>query len=743
MGFLNPAMLWATLAVILPVLIHLLNRYRHKELDWAAMELLRRALVVRARQIRLEDILILLLRCLAVLLIALAMARPTLMASGAKWFGAEAQVGVVIAIDASYSMAHRPGVNTRFDRALARVREILKTLDPGNPLSLVVMGSSPRILLRNVVYDETRLEKVLKETAPLPERLNLELCLEELENLVREIRAPMRECYLVTDAQATTWEEISDKAKLSLQEMNTVARVFLLSVASENAENLAITGFSLASGTLRKGTMARFVAEVRNVGRQPQEKAALSLVLNGRPVDQRVVDRIPPGQVASVPVFTRFDTTGNSKLTVQLGPDPLPEDNIRHAVAYVRDEVRVLCVDGEPSDKPYEGETGYLETALAPKRGPAGQSLVVKAIPWLALSTQRLADYQVVILANVPDIRAAQAAALHTYVAQGGGLIVFLGGKIIPRLVNAHMAHGGKTLLPARIVELANPSAGRRGDGAPEAESVAMEVVMAGHPVAGALAGLPAELLNAARFTQYFKVALLPGGRTILKFVGTEDPFLAEKSLGRGRVLLFTSTADRAWTNLVVNPIYPILLHQAVTYLSRQEHEQAFTVGEALSLTLPRRTIQSNVLFRDPTGKDSPIQVTERDGQRVVTFEKPEWPGFYEARYAAGTPPLVAAVNVDPTESDVKSLIGRALPAAFKGLPVRLAAWGDDIAVAIRASRVGHELWRVLLIVGLAVLALESFLAHRFSRRIAGAGSAREVTREDLLGPRPAPEART
>lgn len=731
--FLNFPMVWGTLGVLVPIAIHLLNRYRHREIDWAAMELLRRALVVRARQVRLEDILVLVLRCLAVLCIALAMARPRLPAEGARMLGLKAQPGVVIALDASFSMAHRPGVNSRFDRALGRVREILGTLDPGNPLSVVVMGSQPQILLRNVGYNEARLEKVLSQLKPLPERLNLEVCLEETEGLVRELRAPVRECYVVTDAQGATWRELSEKAKLTLREIANLARLSFLSVGSENSENLAITHFDLASGTLHRGAMARFVVGLHNFGRRPQERVAVKLTIDGVPVDQRTVDVAAPGQAQSVSLFARFTHAGNARLTASISPDPLPTDNVRHAVALAREQVRVLCVDGEPSERPYESETDYLATALAPRRGgPAGPLLAVKRIPWLALGSERLADYQAVMLANVPDIRRDQAAALHTYVHQGGGLVVFLGDKIIARLVNARLAYGGESLLPARLLTVAEPK-GESG--------VGIEVAMAGHPIARGLEAVPRELFGAARFSRYFRVKLLKGGRSVLRFAGTEDPFLVEKSFGLGRVVLFTSSADREWNDLPVNPLYPILLHQSVTYLLRQEHERSFTVGEPLTLSLPREAVQSNVLVRDPTGKDLPLQVAERDGQRLVTYSSPEQPGFCEIRYAAGIPPLVAAVNVEPAESDVRALMGSELTAALRGLPLRILGWGEDLTLAIRAGRVGHELWRTLLILGLVFLVLEAFLARYFTRRTsARAGTLARSAREELLGETTTPQ---
>ena len=77
MDFLNPALVWGTLGVAVPVVIHLLNRFRYKQVDWAAMELLRRAMVARSQRIRIEDLILLALRCLAVLLVALAFARLT------------------------------------------------------------------------------------------------------------------------------------------------------------------------------------------------------------------------------------------------------------------------------------------------------------------------------------------------------------------------------------------------------------------------------------------------------------------------------------------------------------------------------------------------------------------------------------------------------------------------------------------------------------------------------------------
>ena len=712
MGFLNPWLLLGLAGIAVPILIHLLNRFRQRRIDWAAMELLRRALVIRSRRIRIEDLLLLLLRCLAVILIALAMARPTLTASGAKWFGAQEQVGAVLALDGSFSMGYRPGVGSRFDRAADVIRDLKAALNPGDPFSMVLMGNKPRTLLRNTGYDDRRLEKTLKETQPLPEPLSLEASLEQIATLVRETKAPVREVYLVTDAQAVTWESLSDKARRSLSEIGAEARIFVLPTPADPGENLAVTNLALASGSLRRGTVARLVAEVRNNGRLPQERVVVSLLAGDKAVDQRILERVAPGETGSVPLFVRLDQPGSVRLSARIGQDALEVDNVRYAVARVREQVRVLVVDGDPSDRAYRSETGYLATALVPKPTPGQKpTLDVLVISWMELPSQKLETFDVVVLANVPDIRQAQVDEIMNFVQEGGGLVVFLGDKVNATLMNARLKRGDVTLLPGELKEQVGPPTDA-GEGRPLAAADAQ------HAMARALAVLPQALVNEARVYRFYKVALAPEGRAILKVAGVDAPLLAEKMIGRGKVLLFTTTADRAWTNLPAHPAYPILLHEAMTYLTTRAHERPFLVGEPISVPLAMRSTQTSVNFRSPAGTDLAVQVTDRDGRRMARYEQDDLPGFYEMTSADGGPPAVVAVNVDGRESDVKSLVGDGLTNALAGTPVRILQPGEGMVSAIRESRVGRELWRMLMLAGLVVLALEAYLAYRFSRTL-------------------------
>ena len=158
MGALNSVGLWTIiglLGVAVPIIIHLLYRKHRRQTDWAAMELLRKALVTRSGQVKIEDLLILVLRCLALALLALALMRITLDSNSAI---GEKRIGMVVAIDASYSMNH--GEFSRFKSAVAKAEEILKqTAKEGDPVSIVLMSSRPEILLRSARYDPFRSQR--------------------------------------------------------------------------------------------------------------------------------------------------------------------------------------------------------------------------------------------------------------------------------------------------------------------------------------------------------------------------------------------------------------------------------------------------------------------------------------------------------------------------------------------------------------------------------------------------------
>ena len=93
MTFLNPILLGALAAVSVPILIHLLNRRKFQKVVWAAMRFLKISVEQNQRRMKVEDRILLALRCLLLALLALALARPALLSGTADVFGQSKEIG--------------------------------------------------------------------------------------------------------------------------------------------------------------------------------------------------------------------------------------------------------------------------------------------------------------------------------------------------------------------------------------------------------------------------------------------------------------------------------------------------------------------------------------------------------------------------------------------------------------------------------------------------------------------------
>ena len=208
MSFLNPLLLLAALGVALPILAHLLNRNKVKRTDWAAMQFLNRSARIRSRQLRLKDFILLCVRCLAILLLVAALAKPFMEDAGEVPSGiGESRAGVVIALDASYSMAHSDGTATRFERSIEKIGMITENIHPGDPVCLVLLGAEQRMLAHNVAFDAEKFDELLSSERVSPESLDLDSVPKTLKALAESMEAPQKQIFLVTDMQASDWEK--------------------------------------------------------------------------------------------------------------------------------------------------------------------------------------------------------------------------------------------------------------------------------------------------------------------------------------------------------------------------------------------------------------------------------------------------------------------------------------------------------------------------------------------------------
>jgi hypothetical protein len=705
MTFLNPLLLLAGLGVALPILAHLLNRYRVQHTPWAAMQFLNRSVRVRSRQLRLHDLLLLLLRCSAVLLLALALSRPATHDTDGSWLPGERRAGVVIALDASFSMQHSNGQSTRFERALEQIEVISDRIHTGDPVTLVLLGGEHRVVIRNMAYESEQFHDILQKQRVSSESLDLDSVPKRLHELAEDMIAHQKEIYIVSDIQSHDWQPRSERLRKTLKELDGAASVFLVPV-SGSEDNLAVTNLSLVSGTLRKGTVARYQATVRNYGTNPVSDVEVQCRVDGVQIDSKRISLIHPGASETVSLFVPFHNAGATRITAEVTGDSLSTDNVRRVVAVVRDRVSVLCVDGS------SGDAGRLiiSALLARNEGAADKDYIVRSVPWLAFPDEDLEYVDVVVMANVPKITPVQAQQLSRFVRQGNGLVWFAGDQVKiaewnKRSESANEADGdvATPLLPA-VIEQVVDNSDAIGAGKP------LDPSMPDHLLCRPLQSLPADLLSETRFVKHLKVQPAATSVSVLNVAGSESPILLEHSLGRGHVVMFTTSADATWNNMAMTPVFPM---QVVTYLVGREFEQPRIVGDSLSLSYTEQPNASDAVFDTPSKNTIDVPVRAYRSQYVAMLENAQEAGFYVARVSVQAPGMPIAVNVDTRESDVACLPEKDLRTVLDDTGIAIATTETELLSAIEAERTGQSSWRFFILLGLTFLIAESLFADR------------------------------
>lgn len=702
MNFLHPLILVAGLGIGLPILAHLLSRYQVQRTDWAAMRFLNRSVRVRTRQLRLRDILLLCLRCLAVILLVLAFAKPFMKdASNLPAGLGERRAGVVIALDASFSMGHSDGSSSRFEQGLEKVRTIMEDIRPGDPVSLVLLASEHRVVARNIAFDPARFAEMLQNLEPSPEPLNLASVPQLLNSLADGMDAPQKEIHIVTDMQARDWKEKPAWLADAFNDLTRAAVTTIVPVRG-GSDNLAITDLELVSGVLRKDTIARYRATVRNYGQNPVSNVRVKGMADNVTVDTKTIPAIAPGASETVSLFVQFHNSGPIRISAELDPDPLLADNVRRTVAYIRDEVAVLNVHGS------SGGSGALIAAALQARGDgaAEKNFEVQSVPWTDLPTRDLSEFDVVILDNVPDITPEQARAFEDYVRAGHGLVWFAGDNVDGAAWNKHSALGSIPLLPA-VIEQAASTSDALGVGKP------LDPAMPDHSICRPLLSLPEDLLSETRFRKVLQVKPAAIGTTVLSLAGTAAPLLLEHSLGRGQVFMFTTSADGAWNNMAVTPVFPMVLQQMVTYLTAREFEKPRLVGDSLSLSYADQPDASEAVFDTPDGENITVPVRKLRNEYVALIDHARKDGFYLARVSLQAPGMPVAVNVDTAESDVSCLSPAEVAGSFADSEITVAQTDDDLLAVVSQARAGLSFWMLFLAAGLGLLVIESLLAKR------------------------------
>ncbi len=719
MGFLNAAMLIGLVAASIPIIIHLLNRRRYRVVDWGAMRFLKLSVVTRHRRLRIEELLLLFLRTALIVILVLALSRPLIKGLSA----ADARRDVIIVLDGSMSMSLREGPASLFDRARDAAREALHTLRPADSVGVIIGTRSPRPLLPELSYDRDKVEKALARAHESLSSFDAVKALDRAFAMLRKGQNPNAEILIITDGQRYGWYTTdSNRWRYVAEQMADLPHKPRISVLCLERQG-AVTDLALSDIALRRTVVGtdrdvRVTVTVRSVGQASGGAEHVSFAVDGKNPRLSGLEHIGPGGATVVPFLHRFTTPGSHFIVADLDrdKDQIALDDHAWFGLEVLDSLPVLLVDGAASPMASERATAFLEAALAPTPQYVVRPTVVSPA---GLSSADLSRFRVVVLADVADLGAADEARLEDFVRAGNGLLIAPGARVKPEAYNASLWKEGEGLLPAQMLPAT-------GDAAAREKPFALHLSGLTHETLQLLADPDKSDLADTQIWRYFKLAAPAAGSgsaTVLRLTGG-DPFLVEKDLGRGRVLMTAAPLDASWSNLFMRTSFVVLSHEMIYYLaSPLIPARNIPAGEPLVVSLDESATATAVDVMLPMAGVRTLPIERRDGKRVAVLADTNEGGLYEVTYkgrSSDPRDLVKeyyVVNVEPEESDT-SLLTDSARDALRGRP-GMAFYTDwaRVEAMLTAGQGTREFWRWLAVLTVILLIVEVALTRMFSRR--------------------------
>ncbi len=706
MTFVTPALLAGTLLVAVPIVLHLVMRQKPTRLEFPALRFVARRHETNQRRLRLRHLLLLLLRAAVIVLLAFALARPTV-----RWAGAagsqEAPVAAALVFDAAPRMQYRAENRTRLEAAQEFGLWLLGQLPRNSEIAVLDTRLGPTAFEVDLGSARNRIRRL----APIANSQPLPMVIEEAMRLLAESELPSREVYVFTDLSRAAWPD--DEAARLHNRMTDVpgVAVYLIDVGVENPEDYSLAELRLSSQVLSSHGALQVETALEGAGAGGER--TLELIMtdpdgNRQRRNQQTVS-VETDQSQQVEFRLAGLEVGLHQGEVRIaGQDALAVDDVRYFSIEVQPPWRILMAAPDPAD----AYALYLTEALSPsvfrKRG---QSRFQCEVVSLAELPGRLGgDFSAVCLLDPTPLEQATWKRLADFASEGRGVAVFLGRNATE--IESFNEPQAQAVLPAPLLRQA-----RRPEGDTHLAPADYQ-----HPVTAAFRS-QADAVPWSEFPvfRYWQLGAFAAGASVIMPYNDGAPAIVERPIGSGRALTMTTpVSDRprrdAWNLLPVGEAWPflILANQLAAYLVGSSEEQLnYTAGQTAAIRLDPAHRRPSYTLSTPDGLKLPV--TPDLNRNLLLVSATDEPGNYRVE-AGGREGFHRgfSVNLARRQTELARTDQEQLKQVFGLIPFQLARDRKQLEGKQREARVGRELFAPLLLILVVVLGAEHLVSNRF-----------------------------
>jgi hypothetical protein len=670
MGFLNPVFLLGAIIAGLPVLVHLVRRTRAPKVQFPSLMFLRKIEQKTIRRRKLRNLLLLLLRCAALLLLAFAFSRPFF--TGSNTVSATGDhTSTVILVDGSYSMRY----GDVFNRAKQSARNIVSDAAADEHLAVILFAKNYQLLMP-LKIDSAEARSTIDQLQPGLESTDYLQAIQAADAVLKDATKGRHRVYLISDFQDAGWNRSAPPVKVAPD-----VKVYPIDVSESKPANVAVTAVSADPIVYVQKYTGKAVARVNNFGTDDVD-TAVEFKLNDLPMERRPLKLIAGG--SQNVEFSGFNVPeGSNRATVEISGDNFPIDNKFFFTIRRENQTRVLAIETAARGR---SESFFLQQSLA--AGENNQhALTAKTAG--SVDPTDLDPYRVIIVNDASGMSDGLASGIKSFVDRGGGLILAAGKHTDASEFNRLFG----AIAPAQL-----------GEAVQSRSYALMSQVKTDHPIFAAFAR--GARLTSTRVYGYHRATSKEGSQTIAA-LDDGSPMVVEGIAGRGRVLLVTTTLDTAWNDLPLTPMFLPLIRQMLEYLGGNGTASSYSIGQ--SFTTPADKDGSQPAVDSPGGKRVDDLRKGSTGEQSLDASEI---GFYRLRYRDRDE--YVAVNLDTKESDLGKLNVDDLVASISPTPEDLKNLPSESArLTAEEKESKQRLWLPLLLTALMLFIVEAVMARR------------------------------
>jgi len=676
MTFLSPSILWALFAVSIPLIIHLISLRQTRYEEFSSLRFIKLLEHKTIRHLKINQWLLVLLRTIAILCLILIFSRPLIKGDSVNNFIGDIESRAIILIDNSASMAVKINDISLLDRVKSTIPELLKVLEGQTTLE-IYQTNPPQKLYEGSYLNES---KVISKVEDISQTFLSDNIWEFTDSLINHIKAsePNLECYIFSDFQTTP--------KIEADSLLNYDKWTFYCINQPNViNNISIKSVDILSEIMLPNHLIKLNTNLGNNGINEVKNVPIELFLNNERVGQ-VVSQFQPNKYKDFMFQVFPGKTGIINGKIVIPDDDYLLDNYRNFDLVIPNQIAIKIISKS------QDELFLLDLALNSITGNTGLLHVDKK---LSSNIDRifLNNFDILLIHDCPKLTSAAIEDIQRFLMQGGGLIWFAGNELeesepllwpsllkLPELLQK-VSLDGESFFSTTIVEENNSL------------FTDLDIVK-----------LEDEL---PQVFSYNEVRLQSNHLPIIK-LNNGHPLLIESSSFGSTGFTFTSKLNLRWNDFTIKGLLIPVLHRMLILLATKEfNTQAILVGDIKTIDIRGQDINDDWTVISPSNNEIKLipDYTNEKLQIIHTKELGSYNVYINGEYFSSFSTILS-----PNELHSKINESISILKSVSMDNIRIIESDKNFSNILKDIRYGKSIWRLLLIIALTCLVLESII---------------------------------